>query len=142
MFTCSDRTWSPCASKPLTSASDLPLVGASGPQPATAVTSREHRTCVRALGCGPKWRTFAVSSHERSHRPLPYLTSREHNKLTPTQAQTVIATAILRQLHAIITTGRAWDPVIAARGTRAHRWPPDPGQRSRKLAAGASPSRH
>jgi transposase len=47
-----------------------------------------------------------------------YLTSREHNKLTPTQAQTVIAAAILRQLHAIITTGQAWDPVTAAHGTR------------------------
>ncbi len=32
------------------------------------------------------------------------------NKLTVTQAQAVIAAAILRQLHAIITTGRAWDP--------------------------------
>ncbi len=47
-----------------------------------------------------------------------HLTSREHNKLTPTQAQTVIAAAILRQLHAIITTGQAWDPVTAAHGTR------------------------
>lgn len=47
-----------------------------------------------------------------------YLTSREHNRLTPTQAQTVIAAAILRQLHAIITTGQAWDPVTATHGTR------------------------
>jgi transposase len=47
-----------------------------------------------------------------------YLTSREHNKLTPTQAQTVIAAAILRQLHAVITTGQAWDPVTATHGTR------------------------
>jgi transposase len=47
-----------------------------------------------------------------------YLTTREHNKLTPTQAQTVIAAAILRQLHAIITTGQAWDPVTATHGTR------------------------
>jgi hypothetical protein len=35
-----------------------------------------------------------------------YLTSREHNRLRPTQAQTVIAAAILRQLHAVITTGQ------------------------------------
>jgi transposase len=55
-----------------------------------------------------------------------YLTTREHNKLTPTQAQTVIAAAILRQLHAIITTGQAWDPVTAVHGTR---------RRSRALAA-------
>jgi len=47
-----------------------------------------------------------------------HLTTREHNKLKPTQAQTVIAAAILRHLHAVITTGRAWDPDIATHGTR------------------------
>ena len=47
-----------------------------------------------------------------------HLTSREQNKLTPTQAQTIIAAAILRQLHAVITTGQAWDPATAAHGTR------------------------
>jgi transposase len=47
-----------------------------------------------------------------------HLTTRETNKLTPTQAQTVIAAAILRHMHAVITTGRAWDPVIATHGTR------------------------
>jgi transposase len=30
----------------------------------------------------------------------------------------VIAAAILRQLHAVITTGQRWDPVIAAHGTK------------------------
>ncbi len=45
------------------------------------------------------------------------LTTRQTNRLTPTQAQTVIAAAILRQLHAVITTGRAWDPHIATHGT-------------------------
>ncbi len=47
-----------------------------------------------------------------------HLTTRESNRLTPTQAQSVIAAAILRHLHAVITTGRAWDPVIATHGTR------------------------
>ena len=47
-----------------------------------------------------------------------HLTTREHNRLTVTQAQAVIAAAILRQLHAVITTGRRWDPVIATRGTK------------------------
>jgi len=46
------------------------------------------------------------------------LTTRETNKLKPTQAQTVIAAAILRQLHAVITTGQAWNPDIATHGTR------------------------
>ena len=46
-----------------------------------------------------------------------HLTSREHNRLTPTQAQTAIAAAILRQLYAVVIHQRAWDPVIAAHGT-------------------------
>lgn len=43
-----------------------------------------------------------------------HLTTRDTNPLTPTQAHAVIAATILRQLHAVITTERAWDPVIAA----------------------------
>jgi hypothetical protein len=46
-----------------------------------------------------------------------HLTTTEQNKLTTTQAQAVIAAAILRQLHAVITTGRRWDPAIATHGT-------------------------
>jgi transposase len=46
-----------------------------------------------------------------------HLTTREHNRLKPTQAQTVIAAAVLRHLHAVVTTGQAWDPQIAAGGT-------------------------
>jgi hypothetical protein len=51
------------------------------------------------------------------------LTTRQNNKLTPTQAQSVIAAAILRQLHAVITTGRKWDPIIATHGTNHHQMP-------------------
>jgi transposase len=47
-----------------------------------------------------------------------HLTTRETNQLTTTQAQAVLAAAILRQLHAVITTGRPWDPRIATHGTR------------------------
>jgi transposase len=47
-----------------------------------------------------------------------HLTGRKENKLRPTQAQTVIAAAILRHLHAVITTGQAWDPAAATHGTR------------------------
>jgi hypothetical protein len=32
----------------------------------------------------------------------------------------VIAAAILRHLHAVITTGQAWDPAIATHGTQQH----------------------
>jgi transposase len=48
-----------------------------------------------------------------------HLTTRETNKLKATQAHTVIAAAILRHLHAVITTGQAWDPDIATHGTRS-----------------------
>jgi transposase len=48
-----------------------------------------------------------------------HLTTREHNKLTPTQAQTAVAAAILRQLHFVITHRQAWDPVVAAHGIRS-----------------------
>lgn len=50
-----------------------------------------------------------------------HLTTRQKNKLKPTQAQTVIASAILRHFHAVITTGQAWDPRIATHGTRTVR---------------------
>jgi len=53
-----------------------------------------------------------------------HLTTREPNKLKPTQAQTVMGAAVLRQLHAVITTGRAWDPDVAVHGTRHRRQPP------------------
>jgi transposase len=47
-----------------------------------------------------------------------HLTTRDHNKLRPTQAQTVLAAAILRHLHAVITTGQTWNPAIATHGSR------------------------
>ena len=49
---------------------------------------------------------------------LLHLTTREQNKLTATQAQAVIAAAILRQLHAVVTTGQRWNPVIATYGDK------------------------
>jgi transposase len=45
-----------------------------------------------------------------------HLTGRQTSKPKPAQAQTVIAAAILRHRHAVITTGQAWDPVIATHG--------------------------
>ena len=45
-----------------------------------------------------------------------HLTTRETNKLT--QAQTAVAGAILRQLHPVIIHQHAWNPAVAAHGTR------------------------
>ena len=66
------------------------------------------------------WRAVwgAVKSNPVYADRYRHLTTRETNTLKPTQAQTVLAGAILRQLHAVITTGRAWDPDIATHGTR------------------------
>ncbi len=47
-----------------------------------------------------------------------HLTKRDVNKLTVPQAQAVIAATILRHLHAVITTGQPWDPVLATHGTK------------------------
>jgi transposase len=66
------------------------------------------------------WRAVWAAHHTNPVFAARYrhLTNREKNKLTVTQAQTVIAAALLRQLHAVIRTGTAWDPVIATHGTR------------------------
>jgi transposase len=47
-----------------------------------------------------------------------HLTTRQSNRFKPTQAQAVIAAAILRHLHAVITTGNAWDAEIATHGMK------------------------
>ena len=47
-----------------------------------------------------------------------YLTTRAEHPLRPTQAQAAVAAALLRQLHAIVTTGQVWNPAIATHGTR------------------------
>ncbi len=54
LFVSSDRAWPPRGPESLASAFDLPLVTADGLEPATAVTSREHRTQFRPLENGPK----------------------------------------------------------------------------------------
>jgi transposase len=67
------------------------------------------------------WRAgwAALQTNEVYAARYRHLTTRETNKLKSVQAQTVIAAAILRHLHAVITSGRAWDPIIAAHGTKA-----------------------
>jgi hypothetical protein len=54
---------------------------------------------------------------EDGQLPKTRLTQAEQ-RIIPAQAQTVIAAAILRHLHAVITTGKTQDPVVATHGTR------------------------
>ena len=79
-------------------------------------------------GPGSAWQPGVRSGGAQRANPVyraryQHLTSRQINKLKPTQAQTVIAAAILRHLHAVITTGQAWDPVIATLGKHRHALP-------------------
>ncbi|MAS55855.1 MAG: hypothetical protein CMJ44_14750, partial [Pimelobacter sp.] len=64
------------------------------------------------------WRAVWGALHNNSVYAERYrhLTTREDNRLKPTQAQTVIAAAILRQLHAVVVTRTAWDPEVARNG--------------------------
>ena len=66
------------------------------------------------------WRAVwgAVHNNDVYAERYRHLTTREDNRLKPTQAQTVIAAAILRQLHAVVVTRTAWDPDIARNGLR------------------------
>jgi hypothetical protein len=71
----------------------------------------------------------------RAHNPVlaaryAHLTGRADNKLTSTQARVAVAGSLLRQLHAVITTGTAWDPAIAG---GLH--PQDPATARRAAAA-------
>ncbi|MBC9821141.1 IS110 family transposase [Terrabacter sp. MAHUQ-38] len=62
-------------------------------------------------GCLQTNRVYAASYR--------HLTGREHHRLTPTQAQTAVAGAILRQLYAVVVHQQARDPAIAVHGTKA-----------------------
>jgi transposase len=73
------------------------------------------RPRLRAVAWRSVWGTLQTNTVYASR--YRHLTTRETNKLKPTQAQAVIAAALLRHLHAVITTGQAWDPAIAQLGT-------------------------
>ncbi len=64
------------------------------------------------------WRAAWGAVHGNSVYAAKYthLTTRETNRLAPGQAQAVIAAAILRQLHAVVTHREPWNADIAAGG--------------------------
>lgn len=75
-------------------------------------TSRRGRPRLRLAAWRAAW---ALTRHNpvaaaRHH----HLTTRDDNRLTPHQAQTAIAAALLRWLHAIITTATPFDPALAS----------------------------
>jgi transposase len=65
------------------------------------------------------WRAAwgAMKSNTVYQQRFTHLTTRTKDPLKPAQARCAIAAALLRQLHAVITTGQAWNPVVATHGT-------------------------
>ena len=95
------------------------------PRPAGETVRRVHRPhqthrpgTARTAAGGLARGLGSPTRQPRLRRPLPAPDQPRAEQAQPTQAQTVIAAAILRHLHAVITTGQAWDPVIATHGTR------------------------
>jgi transposase len=66
------------------------------------------------------WRAAwgAMRSNTVYQQRFVHLTTREQHKLKQGQARCAIAAALLRQLHAVVTTGQAWNSAIATNGTR------------------------
>lgn len=65
------------------------------------------------------WRAAwgAMKSNTVYQQRFTHLTTRKTDPLKPAQARCAIAAGLLRQLHAVVTTGQRWDPVIATSGT-------------------------
>jgi len=91
-----------------------PRQKASGSYTGRTRTTGQGRPALRLAAWRAVW--GALKSNPVYAARFAHLTSREHNRLSTGQAHAVIAAALLRHLHAIITTGQRWDPVIAAGG--------------------------
>jgi transposase len=85
-------------------------------------TSGTHTGRTRITGRGrpalrlAAWRAIWAAQHTNPvyQQRLHHLTTRPTNPLTPGQARTALAAALLRQLHAVITRQTPWNPHIAA----------------------------
>lgn len=81
----------------------------------TRLTGR-GRPALRTAAWRAAW--GAMKGNTVYQQRFVHLTTREKNKLSPAQARCAISAALLRQLHAVVTTGQAWNPTIAATGVR------------------------
>jgi transposase len=86
----------------------------SGNYAGRARTTGQGRPALRLAAWRAVW--GALKSNPVYAARFKHLTSREHNKLSTGQAHAALAAALLRHLHAVITTGQRWDPLIAAGG--------------------------
>ena len=91
-----------------------PRQKSSGTYAGRTRTTGQGRPALRLAAWRAVW--GALKSNPVYAARFAHLTSREHNKLTTGQAHAAIAAALLRHLHAVITTGQRWDPAIATGG--------------------------
>ena len=91
-----------------------PRQKSSGSYTGRTRTTGQGRPALRLAAWRAVW--GALKSNAVYADRFAHLTSRDHNKLSTGQAHAAIAAALLRHLHAVITTGQRWDPAIAAGG--------------------------
>jgi transposase len=89
-----------------------PRENASGTYQGTSKISGRGRPGLRLAA----WRAVFTA---RQHNPVlaaryAHLVGRTQRPLTDTQARVALAAALLRQLHAMITTGTPWNPLTAS----------------------------
>src|SRR6266545_3215189 len=96
----------------VTSITGLSAVGAASVLAETGDPRRftSGRALARHAGLAPRQKSSG------SYTGRTRMTGHEHNKLSTGQAHAALAAALLRHLHAVISTGRRWDPAIAAGG--------------------------
>jgi transposase len=94
-----------------------PSEHASATMNGQARISRRGRPGLRCAAWRATW--GALRGNAVLQAKYAHLTGREGSRLAGGQARIACAAAILRWLHAVIVTGRAWDPRIAAGETAA-----------------------
>jgi transposase len=91
-----------------------PREKSSGTYTGRTRTTGQGRPALRLAAWRAVW--GALKSNPVYAARFTHLTNREHNQLSTGQAHAALAAALLRHLHAVITTGQRWDPAIAAGG--------------------------
>lgn len=96
-----------------------PRENASGAYAGKTTISGRGRPLLRVAAWRAVW--GALPNNQVFAARYKHLTSREHNKLTDTQARVAVAASLLRQLHVVVTTRTAWNPEIASGQYRSTR---------------------
>lgn len=89
-----------------------PRENASGAYAGKTTISGRGRPLLRMAAWRAVW--GALPNNQVLAARYKHLTSREHNKLSDTQARIAVAASLLRQLHVVVTTRTAWNPEIAS----------------------------